>query len=94
MALVPRLRLPCSIVIGILCFVQQVELENVLIRNWRTGVELGTVRGNLMTTRLGQSFYAFRGIPYTKPPIGALRFKVRFPTHPYSSLRYLFGRFL
>lgn len=24
----------------------------------------------------GENFYAFRGVPYAKPPIGNLRFKV------------------
>lgn len=36
----------------------------------------GRVRGTTLTTRNGESFLAFRGIPYAKPPIGSLRFKV------------------
>ncbi|KAK9736741.1 Carboxylesterase family [Popillia japonica] len=35
----------------------------------------GRVRGTTLTTRNGESFLAFRGIPYAKPPIGSLRFK-------------------
>lgn len=38
---------------------------------------LGQVRGSEMTSEAGRSFYAFRGIPYAKPPIGDLRFRVR-----------------
>ncbi len=38
---------------------------------------LGQVRGSQMTSQVGRSFYAFRGIPYAKPPVGDLRFSVR-----------------
>ncbi len=38
---------------------------------------LGQVRGSQMTSEAGRSFYAFRGIPYAKPPVGELRFSVR-----------------
>lgn len=38
----------------------------------------GLVRGVQNKTLLkGVSFYAFKGIPYAKPPIGDLRFKVK-----------------
>lgn len=37
----------------------------------------GAVRGFLKKTLLnGKPYYAFRGIPYAKPPIGERRFKV------------------
>lgn len=37
----------------------------------------GQVIGRLEETiRLKKPFYAFRGIPYAKPPVGSLRFKV------------------
>lgn len=36
----------------------------------------GPVKGILKTSIVGESFYRFRGIPYAKPPIGDLRFKV------------------
>lgn len=36
----------------------------------------GPVRGNKRVSCVGDTFYSFRGIPYAKPPLGALRFKV------------------
>lgn len=36
----------------------------------------GQLRGKKVTTANGFAYYSFQGIPYAKPPIGALRFKV------------------
>lgn len=36
----------------------------------------GKLKGKLKKTFDGQQVYAFLGIPYGKPPIGELRFKV------------------
>lgn len=36
---------------------------------------LGKVKGNVLESRLGNLFYAFRNLPYAKPPVGNLRFK-------------------
>lgn len=36
---------------------------------------LGSIRGSILESRLGRKFYAFRGIRYANPPVGALRFQ-------------------
>lgn len=36
----------------------------------------GVVKGKTIYSRSGMPFYAFQGIPYAKPPVGNLRFKV------------------
>lgn len=36
----------------------------------------GQIRGGNMVSRNGREFKAFQGIPYAKPPIDDLRFKV------------------
>lgn len=40
--------------------------------------KLGHVRGTVMLSRNGKRFNAFLGLPYAKPPVGELRFKVRY----------------
>ena len=37
---------------------------------------LGEIRGSFMTSASGRQFSAFRGIPFAKPPVDQLRFKV------------------
>lgn len=36
----------------------------------------GQIKGNILTSRLGEKFIAFRGIRYAEAPVGSLRFKV------------------
>jgi hypothetical protein len=36
----------------------------------------GKLKGKKVMTANGVAYYSFKGIPYAKPPIGALRFKV------------------
>lgn len=36
----------------------------------------GKVKGKIMTSCLGTKYYSFQKIPYAKPPIGELRFRV------------------
>lgn len=37
---------------------------------------LGTIVGNYKKSDLGRTYAAYEGIPYAKPPVGELRFKV------------------
>lgn len=39
-------------------------------------IHQGKLRGAIEKNMNGKDFYAFRGIPYAKSPVGALRFKV------------------
>lgn len=39
-------------------------------------VEEGKLRGKISVDYKGGQFYSFQGIPYAKPPVGDLRFKV------------------
>lgn len=36
-------------------------------------IQEGEILGNVMQSRLNNNFFAFRGIPYAEPPVGALR---------------------
>lgn len=55
-----------------------VNKEETKIEPYKTvSTEYGMVRGRLETSYLNQKpYYSFKGIPYAKPPIGELRFKV------------------
>ena len=46
---------------------------------------MGAVEGSLMKTVEGTTIYAYRGVPYAKPPVGKLRFKKPEPALPWES---------
>ncbi|KAL9898541.1 juvenile hormone esterase-like [Glossina fuscipes fuscipes] len=50
--------------------------------------DLGEIKGVQMTSRLGEHFWAFRGIRYAKPPIGELRFQSPQPIEAWKSQIY------
>jgi carboxylesterase type B len=39
-------------------------------------VAQGDLRGQKVKTETGATYYSFHAIPYAKPPVGPLRFKV------------------
>jgi carboxylesterase type B len=39
-------------------------------------IDQGKLRGTVATDYDGKEYFRFQGIPYAKPPIGELRFKV------------------
>jgi carboxylesterase type B len=41
-------------------------------------VQQGDLRGQKVITKSGLHYYSFQGIPYAKPPVGNLRFKVSY----------------
>jgi carboxylesterase type B len=40
------------------------------------GVAQGELQGRKTVTASGTTYYSFKGIPYAKPPLGSLRFRV------------------
>lgn len=60
---------------SLLCVYIRAQAENVEEELIVT-TKYGRVKGATLTSRNGRSFLAFRGIPFAKPPIESLRFKV------------------
>lgn len=47
------------------------EMEGPVVKT-----PLGGLQGSIIKTDRGETIYTFLGIPYAKPPVGDLRFKV------------------
>ncbi|XP_063922124.1 esterase B1-like isoform X2 [Zophobas morio] len=47
----------------------------------------GKLRGKVGTAFNDRLFYSFQGIPYAKPPLGALRFKAPQPPEPWTGIK-------
>jgi len=48
--------------------------------------ENGTIKGTRMVSNGGEEIFSFRGIPYGKPPVGALRFRRSEPAPPWEGV--------
>ena len=49
--------------------------RKVVTYNSKSDLPLGMIKGALISSRNGRNIFAYRSIPYAKPPIGELRFK-------------------
>ncbi|XP_055920832.1 juvenile hormone esterase-like [Eupeodes corollae] len=50
----------------------------------KVSTSLGDISGSILTSRLGEDFYAFRGIRYAQSPKGDLRFQNPKPVEPWA----------
>lgn len=46
----------------------------------------GQIRGLKKTSRLGDEYFSFQGVPFAKPPVGELRFKAPVPIEPWDGV--------
>ncbi|KAJ3646354.1 hypothetical protein Zmor_023944 [Zophobas morio] len=58
----------------------------IISQNVQISTPLGKILGTTLTTRLGKTIYAFRGIRYAKPPVNELRFNPSHPVEPWSGI--------
>lgn len=66
----------CAIVITLKVIVCEITISDDDYKTVKT--KSGRIRGVRMISLLQNvSYYSFKGIPYAKKPIGALRFKVK-----------------
>lgn len=65
-----------SLFIGSINCAPQTKITSKVITNPIVITPLGTMRGTIFESRLGKTIYSFLGVPYAKPPVEELRFKV------------------
>lgn len=65
-----------SLFIGSFNCAPQTKTTRKVITNPIVVTPLGTMRGTIFESRLGKTIYSFLGVPYAKPPVEELRFKV------------------
>jgi carboxylesterase type B len=65
-----------KIILSLVCFALALELVASVVVQTRHGPVEGTIR----TSDLGKNYFHFMGIPYARPAVGALKFRVRFKT--------------
>lgn len=70
-----------TLIVVFCCVVAVIQSETIVVNNEAFKIvhtQSGTVRGRENVTLFdGRVYYSFRGIPYARPPINELRFKVR-----------------
>lgn len=55
-----------------------VMVAAVASEGYNVQLRQGTIRGTKVVEEVSRPFYTFEGIPYAKPPVGDLRFKVSY----------------
>jgi len=53
-----------------------VYLDSVYCIPQELKIAKGVIKGQILKSRYGRSYYSYTGIPYAKPPSGEVRFKV------------------
>lgn len=71
-----------ALVVDLILFsviLSRIQWINASLVRWQPVVDtdLGRIKGSVLISRLGNEFYAFRGIRYAKAPVDELRFEVR-----------------
>lgn len=59
---------------GLIAFLNYAVGEN---ESTTITIQQGTLTGKIQQSRNGSKYFAFLSIPYAKPPVGELRFKVK-----------------
>ena len=54
--------------------------------NFQVATKYGSLNGKWMKSRNGRNFVGFEGIPFARPPVGELRFKVLHNSTNFSSI--------